>query len=52
MVDGMKTLVVNATYYDGKISKPYDAQICPNGEHAIIVRYGDNFELVQHYTGY
>lgn len=46
----MKTSVVNATYYDGKISKPYDAQIFPNGEHAVIVRYGDNFELVQHYT--
>ncbi len=50
MVNDMNNSVVNVTYYDGKISKPYKAQISPDGEQSIIVRYGDHLELVQHYT--
>ena len=46
----MNTAVVNATYYDGKISKPYDAQVSADGEHAVIVRYGDQYAQTQHYT--
>ena len=46
----MKTSVVNATYYDGKVSKPFVAQISADGEHAVIVRYGQDLEQTQHYT--